>query len=136
MHVLFKHLKIFLLCWLDAFASLLFWKLLQHKSNSSTCLRVILFSSHLFTLFDIFDQVDGLLHTSILQALTIHNFRLVKAIDLKCGLQEAPTYSSLKVLSFICLLIMKLWSSKFIMCGRPFFTNSVTYHISVKFTKL
>jgi len=36
----------------------------------------------------------GLPHTSILPTLTIHKFRLVKAIDLKFGQQEAPTQLS------------------------------------------
>ena len=33
----------------------------------------------------------GLPHTSNLLTLTIYNFRLVKAIDMKFGKQEAPT---------------------------------------------
>jgi len=33
----------------------------------------------------------GFPHTSILPTLTIHNFRLVKGIDLKFGQQQAQT---------------------------------------------
>ena len=33
----------------------------------------------------------GLPHTSNIPTLTIHNFRLVNATDLKVGQQEAPT---------------------------------------------
>ena len=50
-----------------------------------------------------------------LSTLTIHNFRLVNATDLKFGQQETPTQmDSWKSFSFVCLLITKLWSSKHI----------------------
>jgi len=57
----------------------------------------------------------------------ISNFRLVKAIDLKFGKQEAPTQDMAgEIFIFTCLLIVKLWSYKLDMCGRPLFENPVT----------
>ena len=73
----------------------------------------------------------GLTHTSNLPALTIHNFRLVQATDLKFGQQNVPTYSLMsgERFSLICHSIANLRFSKIReldVCGRPLFANPVT----------
>ena len=73
----------------------------------------------------------GLPYTFNLPTLTIHNFRLVNATDLKFGQQEASTWIySWRMFQLLCHLIIKLWSSKFIelnVFGRPLFANPVTF---------
>jgi len=72
----------------------------------------------------------GLPHTSNLPTLTIHKFRLVKAIDLTFDWQEVPTLLNGWIkFQLLRLLITKLWSCRVIelnVCGRPIFANPVT----------
>ena len=78
-----------------------------------------------------FAKRPGVFHTHplFLTTLTICNFRLVKAIDLKCAQQHSLMAG--ESFSFICLFTTKLWSSKFIkldVCGRPL--SQIRSHIT------
>ena len=70
----------------------------------------------------------GLLHTSNLPTLVIRNYRLVNGFDLKFIQHEVPTYNGWMKFRFICLMMTKFCSSKFIeldVSGRSLFANLV-----------
>jgi len=70
----------------------------------------------------------GLPHASNLLILMISNFRLVNAVDLKCGKQKAPTlvngWRKFQLHTYFDIKPYKFM--KLDVCGRPLFANPVT----------
>ena len=103
---------------------MIYWEVQEYCKHDGNMLDVNCFINQLAIYVTGFAK-RSLPHTSNIPTLIIHNFRLV---DLKFGQYVISTAGT--SFSFVCLLIMKLWSSKFIqldVCGRPLFANPVTY---------